>query len=101
LAYSFVLHRYIHYIVDLQAKFHNTTILLSKFDFKSAYRQVHLTIPAAKPSVITTKGLSLDPITLMSLPLPAPCPALFSEFSVSTTDLTPGTPTSSTPIRAT
>jgi hypothetical protein len=89
-AYGFALRRYIHYIVDLRAKFPDTAILLSKFDFKSAYRRVHLAIQAAKSSVITTKGLSPDPIALMSLRLTfgaAPCPALFSEFSESTTDL--------------
>jgi hypothetical protein len=89
-AYGFALRRFIHYIVDLRAKFPGIAILLSKFDFKSAYRRVHMTIKAAKSSVITTKGLSPEPIALMALRLTfgaAPCPALFSEFSESTTDL--------------
>ena len=88
--YGFALRRFIHLIVALRARYPDIAILLSKFDFKSAYRRVHSTPDTVLQSVVTTKGLGGDDIALASLRLPfggSPCPSLFSDISEPTTDL--------------
>ena len=75
--YGFALKRFIHSIVALRTEFPDTPLLMSKLDFKSAYRHVHFCALSALQSVVTTKGLEEHPIALMSLRETfggAPCP---------------------------
>jgi len=63
-------------------------ILLSKFDFKSAYRRVHFRAELALQSCITTKGLGGLDLALVSLRTTfggSPCPSIFSEISETVT----------------
>ena len=88
--YGFALRRFIHLIVALRTRYPDVAILLSKFDFKSAYRRVHAAAETVLQSVVTTKGLGGDELALASLRLTfggSPCPSLFSDISEPTTDL--------------
>ena len=81
--YGFALKRFIHTIVALRTKFKDTPLLMTKFDFKSAYRRVHFSASLALQSVVKTNGLEEHPITLMSLCETfggAPCPFLLRNF---------------------
>ena len=80
-----------HKIAALRANYPAARILLSKFDFKSAYRRVHLRAESALQSCITTKGLCGIDLALISLRTTfggSPCPSIFSEISETVTDLT-------------
>ena len=88
--YGFALKRFIHSIVALRTMYGDTPLLMTKFDFKSAYRRVHFRASSALQSVVTTTGMERDPIALMSLRETfggAPCPFLFAEFSEPVADL--------------
>jgi len=89
--YGFALLRFIHKIAALRAIYPAARILLSKFDFKSAYRRVHFRAKSALQSCITTKGLGGLDLALVSLRTTvggSPCPLIFSEISETVTDLT-------------
>jgi len=89
--YGFALLRFIHKIAALRAIYPAARILLSKFDFKSAYRRVHFWAESALQSCITTKGLGGLDLALVSLRTTfggSPCPSIFSEISETVTDLT-------------
>ena len=89
--YAFALLRFIHKIAALRAIYPAARILLSKFDFKSAYRRVHFRAESALQSCITTKGLGGLDLALVSLRTTfggSPCPSIFSEISETVTDLT-------------
>ena len=88
--YGFALKRFLHSIVALRTMYGNTPLLMTKFDFKSAYRRVHFRASSALQSVVTTTGLESAPLALMSLRETfggAPCPFLFAEFSEPVADL--------------
>ena len=83
--------RFLYKIAALRAIYPAARILLSKFDFKSAYRRVHLRAELALQSCITTKGLGGIDLALVSLRIifgGSPCPLIFSEISETVTDLT-------------
>ena len=65
--YGFALLRFLHKIAALRAIYPAARILLSKFDFKSAYRRVHFRAESALQSCITTKGLGGLDLALVSL----------------------------------
>ena len=88
--FGFALRRMAHNIVATRAIYTTTPILISKLDYKSAYRRMHLHAMSILQSVITTIGLSGDPIALASLQVTfggRPSPFLFAELSKSTADL--------------
>jgi hypothetical protein len=88
--YGFTLPRLLHIIIALRTLFPTVALLLTKWDFKSAYRRLHFGAHSALQSVVTTTGLSPVPIALASLRATfggSPCPNLFSEISESITDL--------------
>ena len=88
--YYHTLSRLIHAIIALQWKCPWLLILLSKLDFKSAFRRLNVNAQAALQSIVTTTGLSEDPIALASLRVTfggRPSPSLFSDVSESVTDL--------------
>ena len=75
----------------LRAIYPAARILLSKFDFKSAYRRVYFRAKSALQSCITTKGLHSIDLALISLRTTfggSPCPSIFSEISETVTDVT-------------
>ena len=65
--YRFALLRFLHKIAALRAIYPAARILLSKFDFKSAYPRVHFRAESALQSCITTKGLGGIDLALVSL----------------------------------
>ena len=82
--YGTALRRFIHYIVDLQRRYPTTKILLTKLDFKAAYRRLHLAPATAIQSVVT-----LDALAFLALRLTfggAPCPSKWSDISELTCD---------------
>jgi hypothetical protein len=82
--YGFALLRFLHKIAALRAIYPAARILLSKFDFKSAYRRVHFKAESALQSCITTKGLGGLDLALVSLRTTfggSPCPSIFSKIS--------------------
>ena len=82
--------RLAHVIVALRWFYLLIEILIRKFDFKSAYRRMHLHVLLALQSVITTQGLTDDPVALASLWVTfggKPFPFLFSDLSEQVTDL--------------
>jgi len=86
--YGFALLRFIHKIAALRSIYPAPRILLSKFDFKSAYRRVHFRAELALQSCITTKGLGGLDLALVSLRTTfggSPCPSIFSEISETVT----------------
>jgi hypothetical protein len=88
--FGFALRRLIHAIIALRWIFPLEYILVGKFDYKSAFRRLHLNGQAALQSTLSTTGLSNDPVALASLRVTfggRPSPSLFSEVSESITDL--------------
>ena len=88
--YGFAFRRFIHAIVALRRKYPCAPILLSKFDFKSAYRRMHLHAKSAIQCIVTTTGLEAKAIALASLRVTfggSPSSYLFSELSDCVTDL--------------
>ena len=88
--YGFALRRFIHVIVALREINPKASILLSKFDFKSAYRRMHLHASSALQSIVTTTSLEPDPIALASLRVTfggSPSSYLFAELSDLVADL--------------
>jgi hypothetical protein len=88
--YGFALRRFLHTIIRLRQLYPTTPILLSKFNFKSAYRRIHWSATSAFQSIVTTTGLQDEPVALASLRATfggAPCPSFWSEISESVTDL--------------
>jgi hypothetical protein len=88
--YGFAIRRFIHTIVVTRRRHPGVSILMSKLDFKSAYRRLHFHAETAIQSVVTTQGLEEDPIALASLRATfggASCPNLFTEISESVADL--------------
>ena len=82
--YGFTLRRLAHAIVALRWFFLLIEILIGKLDFKSAYRRMHLHALSALQSVITTQGLTDDPVALASLRVTFDgklSPFLFSDLS--------------------
>jgi hypothetical protein len=89
--YGFALLQFLHKIAALRGIYPSARILLSKFDFKSAYRLVHFRAESDLQSCITTKGLCGIDLALVSLRTTfdgSPCPLIFSEISETATDLT-------------
>ena len=89
--YRFALLRYIHKIAALRAIFPTARILLSKCDFKLAYRSVHFRAELALQRCIITKGLGGLDLALVYLHTTfdgSPCPSIFSEISKTVTNLT-------------
>jgi len=83
--------RFLHKIAALRAIYPAARILLSKFDFKSAYPRVHFRAELALQSCITTKGLGGLDLALVSLRTTfggSPCPSMFGKTSVTVTHLT-------------
>jgi len=83
--------RYGFALAALRVIYPAARILLSKFDFKSAYRRVHFKAESALQSCITTKGLGGLDLALVSLRTTfggSPCPSIFSKISETVTDLT-------------
>jgi hypothetical protein len=75
----------------LRAIYPAAQILLSKFDFKSAYCCVHFRAKWAVQSCITTKGLGGINFNLALLRTTfggSPCPLIFSKISETFTNLT-------------
>ena len=88
--YGFTLRRLAHAIVALRGLFPLIAILIGKLDYKSAYRRMHLHALSALQSVITTQGLTDDPVALASLRVTfggRPSPFLFSDLSEQVADL--------------
>jgi hypothetical protein len=65
--YSFALWCFLHTIIQLGKLYPTTPILLSKFDFKSAYCHVHWLASSTFQSIMMTTGLQDKPIALASL----------------------------------
>ena len=89
--YGFALSRFLHAIIQLRALFPNVEILLTKIDFKSAYRRIHFHAESALQSVVTTTDLgATEPVAIASLRATfggAPCPTIFGEIGEPITDL--------------
>ena len=81
--------RFILVIVALRGINPEAAILLSKFDFKSAYRLMHLHASSGLQSIVTITGLEPDPIALASLRVTfggSPSSYLFAKLSESVSD---------------
>ena len=88
--YGFALLRFLHLIVALRLNFPNVCILLSKLDFKPAYRRVHNDPDAIAHGFVTLGDLGRENVSLASLRLTfggKPCPSIFSDISEATCDL--------------
>jgi hypothetical protein len=88
--YGFALRRLLHTIIALRTTHPSCQILLTKFDFKSAYRRIHFSAETARQSTVTTVGLEETPIALLALRATfggSACPFIFSELSESVADL--------------
>ena len=59
--YGFTLRRMLHTIIALRRRYPNAVIFKTKFDFKSAYRRLHLRARTALQCTVTTTGLESDP----------------------------------------
>ena len=82
--YGTALRRFLHFIVDLRRRHPTTRILLTKLDFKAAYRRLHLAPTTAVQSAVT-----FDEFALVALRLTfggAPCPSYWSDISEITCD---------------
>ena len=88
--FGFAARRLVHAIIALRRMFPWAKILCGKIDYKSAFCRLHLPGQAALQSTLSTKGLSNDPVALVSLRVTfggRPSPSLFSEVSKFITDL--------------
>ena len=89
--YGFALMRFLHAIVALRALFPNMPILLTKIDFKSAYRRLHFHAESAFQSTVTLTDLEGDAdVALVSLRQTfgaSSGPTMFGEVSEPITDL--------------
>ena len=82
--YGTALRRFIHYIVDLRHRHPTTRILLTKLDFKAAYRRLHFASQTATQAVVI-----FDQLALLALRLTfggAACPSQWSDISEITCD---------------
>jgi hypothetical protein len=82
------LRRMLNYIVTLRLKFPGQRIVMSKIDFKSAYRRMHLNVEMARQ---TCTHLPQDGILLMALRLTfggTACPSEWCSMSETICDLT-------------
>ena len=83
--YGFAIFWFLHIIVALRAKFSRVLLLLTKIDWKSAYRRIHLPMFLALQCIVVLTDLIKKAI---SLPFGAsPFPSLFSDISETVTDL--------------
>jgi hypothetical protein len=89
--YGFALSRFLHAIITLRLRLPHTAILLTKFDFKSAYRRVHFHGSSAIQSCITTIDLEGAPDVVLACLRTTfggtPNPFIFSEVSEPVADL--------------
>ena len=77
--YGTALRRFIHYIVDLRRIYPDTRILMTKLDFKAAYRRLHTSSLTASQAVVI-----IDDIALLALRMTfggAPNPSMWSDVS--------------------
>ena len=54
--YGFTLRRMLHTIIALRKRYPNVAIFITKFDYKSAYRRLHLRARTAPLCTVTTIG---------------------------------------------
>ncbi|WP_317201517.1 hypothetical protein [Janthinobacterium sp.] len=88
--YGHTMKRITHALVAIRWRHPLVAILISKLDYKSAFRRLHLRALAALRSVLTTIGLMENPVALASLRVTfggRPSPTSFAELSESVTDL--------------
>ena len=89
--YGFALSRFLHAIIALRMLFPGIAILLTKIDFKSAYRRVHFHAESALQSVVTIADLGgAMKVALASLRATfgaRPCPAIFGDIGEPVADL--------------
>ena len=77
--YGTALRRFLHFIVDLRRRHPATRILLTKLDFKAAYRRLHMA-----PETAIQSAVVFDDFALVALRLTfggAPCPSHWSDLS--------------------
>ena len=76
--YGFCLTRIIHYICALRWKFPNKKILISKYDFSDAYKQISLSAKSIAQTILVNKDKAyLATECLLVEPLILPLGALF------------------------
>ena len=82
--YGTALRRFIHFIVDVRRRHPTTPILLTKLDFKAAYRRLHCASPTAVQAIVV-----VDHMALLALRLTfggAPNASIWSDVSELTCD---------------
>lgn len=91
--YGHAIRRILHQIIGLREKFPGIPVLITKADFKAAYRRLHQSGHTALQSVVSTQGLTpsdIQPMALLSLRATfggKHYPATWSDISESITDL--------------
>ena len=77
--YSTALRRFIHYIVDLRRTDPGTRILMTKLDFKAAYRLLHTSDTTASQAIVIIEDMAL--LALCMTFEGAPNPSMWSDIS--------------------